>query len=232
MFWSSKQVIDLNKQNPNIIVILGHPGAGKGTCASSLKNKGFNHISIGDYLRNELQNNSDIGLRWKKEIEEHGILATKVVKEVTKNCINEINNAAGKYILDGHIRTKDQAEYLDKLLSHFTNIKAFFVLIDTDKELAVSRIPQRRTCNDCGLIYNLETVKPKVENTCDKCQKSLTHRNTDNLINAKNRVETYESHLNEVISYYRKKGVLIEIDGNKSIEQYLKKCQSLFNLSD
>ena len=213
---------------PFIIVLLGHPGAGKGTFAQAIKYKKFHHISVGDFLRSELEKKSDIGLRWKKEIDENGILSVEVIKEVTNDLMNKINiSKKGVYILDGHVRTLDQAKHLDEILKK-TNISSTFIFINTDKKNLVQRILSRRTCKKCGHIYNLETAIPKKENTCDYCNIVLNHRNTDNKINAENRIDKYEPHLKEIVKYYKNSNRLIELNGNLSMESYIAKCKELF----
>lgn len=212
-----------------IIVVLGHPGAGKGTFAQSLKDKKLVHISLGDFLRSEFQHKTDIGLRWKKEVETQGILAIGVVKEVTQNLIQQISTSPPQvYILDGHVRMLEQAKHLDALLASSKNIHAVFIYINTEKDAALQRIINRRTCEKCHYIYNLVTSPPKIESNCDHCDGRLAHRDTDNPIHGLNRITTYEPHLIETVEYYRNLGRLVEFNGNLSLQECTLQYQEYF----
>lgn len=238
---SACAVINLNKYKgihlsqsgndvPTIIVLLGHPGAGKGTFAQSLKSKAFIHLSIGDFLRNELKNKSDLGLRWKKEIDAHGILAVDTVKEVTADLIKKISSSESRvYILDGHVRTLEQAKHLNELLKKNGNIHSIFIFINTDKEKAMQRILDRRTCKKCDYIYNLKSFLSKKDGICDHCKTVLDHRSTDNKVHARNRIDKYEPHLKETVEYYKNNNVLIELNGNLPISEYILECRTLFD---
>lgn len=216
--------------NPSIlIVLLGHPGAGKGTFAQCLQDKNVTHISLGDFLRSQYRNQTDIGIRWKEEIRLYGILAIGVVKEVTENLIKKINSEPSSvYILDGHVRTVEQAMHLDHLLLKYQNIYPLFIYIDTEKNIAFRRMLQRRSCEQCHFIYNMESFPPKIEDVCDKCGGRLTQRDTDNEVHALNRINTYEPYLADTVQYYRNKHVLIEFNGNSPIEKCIAEYRNFF----
>ncbi len=217
------------KPDRTIVVVLGHPGAGKGTFAQALSNQKFLHISLGDYLRSEFQKKSDIGLRWKKEVDTNGILAIEVVQEVTANLLRTISEGTPQtYILDGHVRLLRQAEELNEFLGTYKNVKGVFVYIDVSKEECLKRIPNRRTCEKCQRIYNLVTSPPKKAGDCDVCDGHLIRRNTDNEEMGHNRIETYASHLDEVVKYYKSKGVLSVLDGTLSIEECMENYRKFF----
>ncbi len=216
----SSELSTVQIQNSTVIIILGHPGAGKGTFAQSLKDKNIEHLSIGDYLRNEYENRTDIGLRWKAEVESKGILSIEVVKEVTINLMKKISSSPPQvYLMDGHVRLLQQAQYMDELLTLHKNIHPIFIYINADTEVCLERILYRRTCAKCNTIYNLKFSPPKKEGVCDHCNGSLVQRNTDNATMGKNRIDTYAVHLYQTVEYYRAKGVLIEFDGNRPISE-------------
>jgi adenylate kinase len=217
------------KTRPIIIVVLGHPGSGKGTFAQSLKDKNFIHLSIGDFLRKELQNKTDIGLRWIEEIKTFGILPANVMKEVTISLIDKINSEKPQiFILDGHVRTLEQAKQLDEMLEKNKKIYALFIYINVDKNEALQRILNRKTCGKCNYIYNLKSFSPKIDGVCDFCEGTLVHRNTDNIKDAKNRIDIYEPHLYETIEYYRNKHVLIEFNGKLPIQDCINQYREFF----
>jgi adenylate kinase len=219
----------IRKTQPVIIVILGHPGSGKGTFAQGLRDKDVIHLSLGDFLRSEFRNKTDIGLRWKEEIQTYGILAISVVKEVTTDLIMKIDSSPAQvYILDGHVRTLEQAQHLDKLLTSCKNIYPIFIYINTEKEEAFRRILNRRTCGKCNYIYNLESLPTQRAMLCDDCDGILVQRDTDNQIHAKNRINTYAPHLEETVEYYKNKNILIEFDGNLPLQEYLVKSREFF----
>ena len=202
------------------IIILGHPGAGKGTFAQSLKDKDITHLSIGDYLRSEFERKTDIGLRWKAEVESKGILSIGVVKEVTITLMEKISTSPPKvYLLDGHVRLLEQAQYMDELFNKYKNILPIIIYIKADEAACLERIPHRRTCAKCNTIYNLKFSPPKKEGACDHCDGSLVQRNTDNTEMGKNRISTYGHHMYQTVEYYRGKNLLIEFDGNLSIQE-------------
>ncbi len=216
-------------EKSTVIVVLGHPGAGKGTFAQSLNDKGFVHISLGDFLRNEFRNGTDVGLRWKEEIRVYGILAIGVVKEVTADLVRKINSSPPQvYILDGHIRTLEQAQHLDGLLHENMNISPIFVYINTNKDECLQRILNRRTCSQCHYIYNLKSFPPQKVGLCDLCGSPLAQRDTDNAVNAKNRIDTYEPYLIETVEYYKNKNVLIEFNGNLPIRACIAEYRRFF----
>jgi adenylate kinase len=225
----NKNFQDMHEKTRTIMVILGHPGSGKGTFAQALNDQHILHISLGDYLRDQFRNKTDIGTRWKAEVERDGILAVNVVQEVTDNLLRSVSESPPQtYILDGHVRLLKQAIHLEELLTKSQNISPVFVYIDTAKEECLRRIPHRRTCEKCHRIYNLITSPPKKKDECDVCEETLTRRDTDNETQGRNRIDTYASHLEEVVNYYREKGSLIEFDGSLPIEACIEAYRKAF----
>ncbi|MBS0648104.1 MAG: nucleoside monophosphate kinase [Verrucomicrobia bacterium] len=212
------------------IIILGHPGAGKGTFAQSLKDKNITHLSIGDYLRSEYERRTDIGLRWKAEVESKGILSIDVVKEVTITLMEKISSSPPQvYFLDGHVRLLEQAKYMDELFNKYKNIHPIFIYIKADEQVCLERIPHRRTCAKCSTIYNLKFSPPKKEGACDHCDGSLIQRNTDIPQMGKNRIDTYAPYMYQTVEYYRGKNVLIEFDGNLPIQECMAKYREFYS---
>lgn len=224
--WSFSKLRNIQ---PIVIVSLGHPGSGKGTFSQTLTCDWVTHYSVGDYLREELKKETDIGLRWIQEIKETGILAVGVVKEVTTDLVFKINSTKPQvYILDGHIRTLEQAKHFNELLSKNTNILPFYVYIDAEIETCIKRMINRRTCGNCSTIYNLLTMPPKIDEKCDNCGSSLTQRNTDNISNAQNRIQLYSPHLEQTLEYYRERKELIEFNGNLPLSECAIEYKKIF----
>ncbi|GIU82110.1 MAG: adenylate kinase [Acidobacteria bacterium] len=201
-----------------IIVLMGAPGAGKGTQARLLQErKGIPQISTGDIFR-EMKNSDTPLAREVQKIMADGRLVPddltfKIVKERTGR-----EDCKGSYILDGYPRTEVQAQQLEELASEQgKEIEAF--LIDVDREVLEKRMTGRRTCAVCGEIFNLY-FKPPVKCERPECdlEKNLIHRADDNEESVRQRLITYEEKTKPLIDYYERKGKLRRIDGNRDPE--------------
>ena len=212
------------------IILIAPPAAGKGTQAELLEQKyNIPHISTGDLLRNEINNDSDLSKKIKESIDNGLFVEDKIVLELLDKRINNEDCNKG-YILDGFPRTLNQAilynDYLEK-----NNQKAIAILINLDKEVAKSRINSRLSCSNCGRVYNLNdsSLKPSKQNICDNCGSSLTKRKDDN-------EETYEIRYNEyvedtepIINYYQEKNFLYIVDGNKNVDSIQNQIINILN---
>ena len=201
------------------IILIAPPAAGKGTQAEMLEEKyQMPHISTGDLLRNAINSNTEISKEIKYYIDNGLFVKDEIVLKLLDNRIHKEDCKNG-YILDGFPRNIKQAKLYNDYLNKI-NEKAIAILINLDKKVAESRIKNRISCLNCGRVYNLkdEKLKPRVENKCDCCGSSLAKRKDDNS-------ETYEIRYNEyvedtepIINYYRDKGILYIVDGNKDIK--------------
>lgn len=212
------------------IILIAPPAAGKGTQAELLEQKyNIPHISTGDLLRNEINNDSDLSKKIKESIDNGLFVEDKIVLDLLDKRINNEDCNKG-YILDGFPRTLNQAilynDYLQK-----NNQKAIAILINLDKEAAKSRINSRLSCSNCGRVYNLNdsSLKPSKQNICDNCGSSLTKRKDDN-------EETYEIRYNEyvedtepIINYYQEKKFLYIVDGNKNVDSIQNQIINILN---
>ena len=195
------------------LILLGAPGSGKGTQAAKLvSDLGYKHISTGDLLRNEIAKESDLG----KKVQ--GIMARgELVDDVT---VLELLNAncdlsSGSYIFDGFPRNIDQAKALDNEVIKDIAHKAIY--FDIDLDILAKRLVNRRTCSDCGEIYNLLSKAPKIEGTCDKCKgTNLKQRKDDNEESVKTRLGVFKSTIDPVLSYYEEKGALRRVRASAS----------------
>ena len=212
------------------IILIAPPAAGKGTQAELLEQKyNIPHISTGDLLRNEINNDSDLSKKIKESIDNGLFVEDKIVLELLDKRINNEDCNKG-YILDGFPRTLNQAILYNENLEK-NNQKAIAILINLDKEVAKSRINSRLSCSNCGRVYNLNdsSLKPSKQNICDNCGSSLTKRKDDN-------EETYEIRYNEyvedtepIINYYQEKNFLYIVDGNKNVDSIQNQIINILN---
>jgi adenylate kinase len=195
------------------MVLLGPPGAGKGTQAAHLiKAYGLLHISTGDMLREAVKEGGDIGKELASYMNEgklvpDGIVTRTVVERMAKP------DAQGGVILDGYPRTRPQAESLDSSLDASGRTLDVVIYFSTSDEVAIQRLSGRRVCKDCGKNYHATNMPPKQEGICDICGAKLYQREDDKPETVKNRLTVYEKSTKDLIEYYRTKGLLKEVDG-------------------
>lgn len=191
------------------IVLLGAPGAGKGTQAAKLVEKyGFAHISTGDMLRAAVKNQTPLGLEAKKYMDAGDLVPDEVVIGLVKERLQDADAADG-FILDGFPRTSTQAVALDSELSSLERPLDAALLVDVDKEVIIKRLTSRRMCRDCGYIGS------DADATCPKCNGEMYQRDDDNESTVRNRLDVYESSTAPLIDYYRGCELLKEIDGDR-----------------
>jgi len=196
------------------IVLLGPPGAGKGTYAGLLSKKyQIPTISVGDLFRNAIKEETALGQIVKTYVSNGDLVPDKIVIEVVKNRLNEDDCKQG-FLLDGYPRTVTQAE----AMMSFKKIGAALNFVVPD-EVIMSRIGGRRTCNNCGAIYHIKNIPPKVEGVCDKCSGELIQRSDEKPEVVKNRLEVYREKTKPVADYLRTKGLVADIDANYPIAE-------------
>ncbi len=198
----------------NNLIILGAPGSGKGTQALKLvKDYGYKHLSTGDLLRSEIAKGSDLGKKVSGIISAGNLVDDLTVLELLKaNC----NLGQTAYIFDGFPRNYEQAQMLEKsLLSDVKNYKAVYFEINLDS--LVERVVNRRTCKNCGEIYNTKTKPAKNEVDCQACGGSGTvvQRKDDTLEVVSNRLNIFKDTIGPMLNYYESKGLLVKLDASK-----------------
>ena len=200
------------------LVIIGPPGSGKGTQAVRIAGElGIKHLSTGDILREAVKEETELGLKAKSFMEQGALVPDELMLELIAT---ELDKLDGKgWILDGYPRTLPQAEALEKMLDERGESIDKVLLIDVDPEVIVKRLTSRRVCPSCNAVYNLETLKPKVEGKCDKCGADLIIRPDDTEETVRNRLKVYEEQTAPVVEFYRNKGNLVPVKGEGSIEE-------------
>lgn len=214
--------VSFNGGLPRKIVCFGPPASGKGTQTSRLSNElGLPHIDMGSLLRAAISSGSEEGQLAKSFIEKGQLVPTKLIARIIENTLASAKCKDG-YILDGFPRNLEQASLLDKINQRIeAGKKAIFQAInfEVSPKLLLERIVNRRSCPECGEIYNLKFKVPKSENECDICHVHLKQRADDTAEIAQARFRTYDEQTAPLIDYYRQQGTLSSIDANGSIEE-------------
>jgi len=202
------------------ILMLGAPGAGKGTYAQRIEGRyGLPILATGDMFRQEMANKTELGKRITEIMESGKLVPDDITIEVVRKKLSLMKKG---FILDGFPRTIPQAESLDKLLEERGEKLDYVFYINTPKSLIVKRISGRLSCKNCGAIYHNENLPPKVIGICDKCGKALYQRDDDKPDKVKIRFDTYKKETAPLIKYYERKGLLYKINGKKKLEDALK----------
>lgn len=211
------------------IMFIAPPAAGKGTQAELVVEKyGIPHISTGSILREISKEDSEIG----KYIQET-LASGKLVKDdITYQLVEERlkkEDCINGYIIDGFPRNIDQAKEYDRILKRLGYDIGNVIHINVDKKILEKRITGRRTCENCNTIYNIndENNAPQVESVCDNCGGKLYQRSDDNLEAFETRYQMYEEKTQPIIEHYKQQNVLIEIDGNDTVENIFRKIDNI-----
>lgn len=199
------------------IILIGPPGVGKGTQAKFLVSK-FNipQISTGDMLRTNIKNGSLLGKEAQIFMNAGNLVPDEVILGMMKTRLNESDCQNG-YILDGFPRTIPQAEGLEKLLSQMSKDLDSVLVFNADYDEIVSRLSSRRSCKDCGAVYNLLFDPPEQEGTCNSCNSELYLRDDDRPETIRKRLTVYTSQTEPLIEFYSKKNKVKSIDGSGDI---------------
>jgi adenylate kinase len=210
------------------IVLLGAPGAGKGTQAKKLIDKyGIPQISTGDILRQNVAEGTPLGKEAKSYMDKGELVPDSVVLGLVEDRLKKDDCKKG-YILDGFPRNTAQAEALDKILASLSMSLTGALSVDVPKEDLMKRLTGRRTCKGCGQMYNIYFSAPKKEEVCDKCGGALFHRDDDKEETIKRRLDVYDAQTAPLIDYYKKSGILKSVTGVGSIDEIFSKvCSAL-----
>jgi len=210
------------------LVLLGAPGAGKGTQAKKLIEKyGMPQISTGDLLRAAVSAGTPLGKEAKSVMDKGELVPDRIVLGMVEERLKQDDCKKG-YILDGFPRNTAQAEALDKMLAALNMSLSAALSVDVPFDDLMKRLTGRRTCKACGQMYNMYFKPPAKEGTCDKCSGELFQRDDDKEATIKKRLEVYNAQTAPLIDYYGKKGILKAVSGTGNIDDIFKKvCEVL-----
>jgi len=203
------------------IVLLGPPGAGKGTqCKRIVEKYGVVHLSSGDILRQERAKQSELGKKAQGYMDSGALVPDEVIIAMMVDAIKRCGSAG--YILDGFPRTVAQAEGLDKALADTGEKIDALLNLKIDDEVVASRLTGRRSCPRCGAVYHVENLKPKLDGICDVDGENLVQRPDDEPNVVANRLRTYHNETSPMLKYYKKNSQVYEIDAGAPVDEVTK----------
>lgn len=201
------------------IIMLGAPGAGKGTQAKMIASKyEVPHISTGDIFRANIKNGTELGMEAKKYMDQGLLVPDELTVRILLDRVAQADCANG-YVLDGFPRTIPQAKVLDEALTNLGDKIDYAVNVDVPDENIIRRMSGRRACLSCGATYHIEHIPPKTEGICDTCGSALVLRDDDKAETVKNRLDVYHKQTQPLIDFYTEKGVLKSVDGTVPMEE-------------
>lgn len=201
------------------IIMLGAPGAGKGTQAKMIAEKcGISHISTGDIFRANIKNGTELGAKAKEYMDKGLLVPDELVCDLVVDRIQQADCEKG-YILDGFPRTIPQAEALEAALNAIEQKLDYAIDIDVPDENIINRMSGRRACVGCGATYHVVFNPTKVEGKCDVCGESLILRDDDKPETVKKRLDVYHTQTQPLIDFYSARKVLVEVDGTQSMDK-------------
>ncbi len=212
------------------LILLGPPGAGKGTLAKLLK-EALNvvHISTGDILREEMNNNSPLGQNIKKLVESGALVPDEVVTKIIENKLTAGKHPEQGYLLDGFPRTRMQAEELDKILNKINKPIDFTVYMEANLPVILQRLTGRRVCRECGALFHVSNKPPLKLGVCDLCNGVLYQRPDDNEETIKTRMSVYVKSTSPIIEYYAAQNKLRKVDADRDSNIVKNELIQLFN---
>ena len=201
------------------IVMLGAPGAGKGTQAKMLADQyAIPHISTGDIFRANIKEGTELGKKAKEFIDAGALVPDELTVDLVMDRIDHEDCKKG-YILDGFPRTINQAEKLTEALSGKGGDIDYAVNVDVPDEAIVERMAGRRMCPNCGASYHVVNIPPKKDGICDRCGEELITRKDDQPETVKKRLAVYHEQTQPLYDYYKEKGLVVDVDGTKPMEE-------------
>lgn len=200
-------------------VLLGPPGAGKGTQAVRLVEKyEIPHISTGDIFRKNIKEGTELGKKAQEYMNAGALVPDELVVDLVKDRLQQ-DDCKNGFLLDGFPRTIFQAEKLDEFLSESNQKMDIVINLKVEKEALIKRLTGRRVCKDCGASYHIVNIPPKKEGVCDICGGELIQRKDDNIETVENRINVYEDQTAPLIGYYEEAGSLVDFDGEASLDE-------------
>ncbi|MGL5440280.1 MAG: adenylate kinase [Filifactoraceae bacterium] len=199
------------------IILLGPPGAGKGTQAENIVSKyGLIHISTGDIFRANIKNNTPLGVEAKSYMDKGLLVPDELVVKLVEDRLKQ-DDVKNGFMLDGFPRTIFQAEALDKVLASMDKKLDAVINIEVDKSILVERAVGRRLCKNCGATYHINFNPSKANDKCDKCQGELYQRSDDVAETVEKRIQVYLDETSPLVNYYTNSGIIKNINGQQDI---------------
>ena len=213
------------------ILIMGGPGAGKGTMSAKIVEKfNVNHISTGDIFRSEIGNGTELGLEAKSYMDKGLLVPDELVNNMVKSYLDKLEDKKNGFLLDGYPRTLEQAKAFDALAGDGALSIDKVIAMDIPFDVLAGRITGRRLCKECGEIYHLQSKPPMVEGKCDVCGGDLYQRKDDTVESLTVRLDEYSKQTAPVLDYYEQKGIVARINADQPIENVW--CDVLKALED
>lgn len=201
------------------ILIMGGPGAGKGTMSAKIVEKfNVNHISTGDIFRSEIGNGTELGLEAKSYMDKGLLVPDELVNNMVKSYLDKLEDKKNGFLLDGYPRTLEQAKAFDALAGDGALSIDKVIAMDIPFDVLAGRITGRRLCKECGEIYHLQSKPPMVEGKCDVCGGDLYQRKDDTVESLTVRLDEYSKQTAPVLDYYEQKGIVARINADQPIE--------------
>lgn len=209
------------------IIMLGAPGAGKGTQAKQIADKyGIPHISTGDIFRANIKNGTELGKKAKEYMDQGALVPDELTCDLVMDRIQE-EDAKNGFVLDGFPRTIPQAEALSAALEKIGEKMDYAIDVDVPDDNIVNRMSGRRACLNCGATYHIVAIPPKVEGKCDRCGSDIVLRDDDKPETVSKRLSVYHEQTQPLIDYYKKQGILRTVDGTVPMEEVFRSIVSI-----
>ncbi len=211
------------------IIMLGAPGAGKGTQAKMIAEKfAIPHISTGDIFRANIKNGTELGKKAKAYMDKGQLVPDELTVQILLDRVAN-DDCKNGYVLDGFPRTIPQADVLDKELTKLGDKVDFAINVDVPDENIVRRMSGRRACLKCGATYHIEHIPPKQEGICDTCGSELVQRDDDKPETVQNRLTVYHEQTQPLIEYYDNKKILRTVDGTRDMQEVFSDIVNILN---
>ncbi|MBP5299485.1 MAG: adenylate kinase [Lachnospiraceae bacterium] len=209
------------------IIMLGAPGAGKGTQAKQIAGKyNIPHISTGDIFRANIKNNTELGQKAKTYMDQGLLVPDELTCDLVVDRIQQ-DDCVNGFVLDGFPRTIPQAEALENALAKLNESMDFAIDVDVPDENIVNRMSGRRACLKCGATYHIVSIPPKKEGVCDNCGSELVIRDDDKPETVQKRLNVYHEQTQPLIDFYSNKGILKSVDGTQPMEKVFEDIVSI-----
>ncbi len=200
-------------------VLLGPPGAGKGTQAVRLVEKyDIPHISTGDIFRKNIKEGTELGKKAQEYMNAGELVPDELVVDLVKDRLQQ-DDCKNGFLLDGFPRTIFQAEKLDEFLAEMGQKMDIVINLKVEKDSLIKRLTGRRVCKNCGASYHIINIPPKKDGVCDTCGGELMQRKDDNIETVENRINVYDDQTAPLIGYYKEAGTLVDFDGEQSLDE-------------